>query len=167
MDEEEEDLDPRSPPSVISMDHVLPAGEPAEQPAGMTHSPSTYVVQFQTRNPIWRLSPWHNGSTLYDSYELKAVTHQLNKAIQQASTAASSSPYVSHLKSPFCRQRLDSIYKQATKTQRRISGGQAPHDRNPSAGRARGFVTRLWKKLKQGLFRSKQKNESGSKASIE
>ncbi|PQQ20478.1 hypothetical protein Pyn_22277 [Prunus yedoensis var. nudiflora] len=35
-----------------------------------------------TLSPIWRLSPRHNGSTLYDSYELRAVTHQLNKAIQ-------------------------------------------------------------------------------------
>ena len=143
-------------------DVVLVAGDPAEQPAGVTSSsPSRHVVQFQSRNPIWRLSPWHNGSSLYDSYELKAMTHQLNKAVQQASAAASSSPYVSgHLQSPFCRQRLDSIYKQNTKNQKRISGGQAAIDRNPSAGpaSARGFVIRLWKKIKHGIFRSKQKN---------
>ncbi|KAM1427197.1 hypothetical protein ACFX11_019576 [Malus domestica] len=32
-------------------------------------------------SPVWRLSPSHNGSTLYDSYEFRAMTHQLNKAI--------------------------------------------------------------------------------------
>lgn len=168
--DEEEDSDPSSLGGVIVMGHA-----PAEQPAaGLTYSssspPSGHAVQLPTRNPFWRLSPWHNGSVLYDLYELKAVTHQLNKAIQQASAATaptSSPPFASHVNSPYCRQLRDSIYKQNTKMQRRISSGQVVAavacDGSPSAGGAKGFVTRLWKKLKQGFFRSKQKNDTGSK----
>lgn len=119
----------------------------------------------QTHAQFWTLSPKHDGSTLYDSFELRAITHQLNKAIQASNV--SSPPYLCHLKnSPCYRQQLGRIYKENAKTSRRASSSlpacavldkrMSMADTNEGSG---GFVTRLWKKVKQGLLRNEQKKD--------
>ncbi|KAM0982755.1 hypothetical protein ACFX2I_015602 [Malus domestica] len=121
-------------------------------------------------SPVWRLSPSHNGSTLYDSYEFRAVTHQLNKAIL-ASKASSSPLYMYCFNSPLYRQGLSRIAKESAKTPKRaITGDQKPPscatagDQKPSARPAgavtKGFVARAWRKVKQGFIKNKQKNEA-------
>lgn len=131
-----------------------------------SRTPQTHA-QFWTLSPIKNLkvSPKHDGSTLYDSFELRAITHQLNKAIQASNV--SSPPYLCHLKnSPFYRQQLGHIYKKNAKTSRRASSSLpacAVHDKRMSMADTNegsgGFVTRLWKKVKQGLLRNKQKKD--------
>ncbi|KAM1679245.1 hypothetical protein TB2_039134 [Malus domestica] len=118
-------------------------------------------------SPVWRLSPSHNGSTLYDSYEFQAVTHQLNKAMQ-ASKASSSRRYMYCFNSPMYRQGLSRIVKVRAKKPKiklcppRLScvatGDQKPSAR-PVGAVTKGFVARAWRKVKQGFFKNKQKNE--------
>ncbi|GAV57507.1 hypothetical protein CFOL_v3_01044, partial [Cephalotus follicularis] len=72
----------------------------------------------KTMNPFWWRSPWHNGSALYDSYELQAVTLQLNKAMH--GSTGSSPAFMCNLESVFCWQGPDRIYTQTAKTPRRI-----------------------------------------------
>ncbi|EEF47791.1 conserved hypothetical protein [Ricinus communis] len=110
--------------------------------------------------PTYRLTPRHNGSTLYDSYEFRAVTEQLNKAMQ--SLNSSSPTFMSYLKSPFYSHRLDSIYKENSETQKRIMCSrinQRYSDKKASRKGSRvmsgGFASRLWKKIKEGLLWSK------------
>ncbi|PQQ20470.1 hypothetical protein Pyn_22269 [Prunus yedoensis var. nudiflora] len=119
-----------------------------------------------TLSPIWRLSPRHNGSTLYDSYELRAVTHQLNKAIQ--ASKASSPHYMYCFNSPFYTQGLSRVSKQNVETPKRIlcqqqlSCAAATADKKPSTRPPRaasmGFVTRAWRKVKQGFLKNKPGN---------
>lgn len=120
------------------------------------HQPHTI-----TASPIWRLSPRHNGSTLYDSFELRAVTQQLNRAIQ--GSKASSSPHYMHcFNSPFYREGLDRIRKASIKTPKRILCSQVScattRDRKPSTGSTKGFVSRAWNKVKEGFVRNEQRN---------
>ncbi|KAM3751310.1 hypothetical protein ACB098_04G099300 [Castanea mollissima] len=135
-----------------------------KQASSMT--PQTHA-QFRTLSPIkkLKLSYTHDGSTLYDSFELRAITHQLNKAIQASNV--SSPPYLCHLKnSPFYRQQLGHIYKENAQTSQRASSSLPAHavldkrmsmaETNKGSG---GFVTQLWKKVKQGLLRNKQKKD--------
>ncbi|TQD76948.1 hypothetical protein C1H46_037514 [Malus baccata] len=77
-------------------------------------------------SPVWRLSSSHNGNTVYDSYEFRAVTHQLNKAI--LSSKASLSPlYMYCFNSPLYRQGLSCIAKRKAKTPKRaITEDQKP-----------------------------------------
>ncbi|KAG8388741.1 hypothetical protein BUALT_Bualt02G0156800 [Buddleja alternifolia] len=105
-------------------------------------------------SPIWKLSPKHNTSNLLDSYELQAITKQLNRAIR-ASKGLSSPRSGFYLKSPFSLNRVNRIYKENTKTCKKIScskqnGGEST---NVNVKGTRGFVLRLWKKVKQGLAR--------------
>ncbi|KAH6807743.1 Avr9/Cf-9 rapidly elicited protein [Perilla frutescens var. frutescens] len=105
---------------------------------------------------IWKLSPKHNGSNLLDSYELQAITRQLNHAIRASNSP--STPRSFHLKSPFYLHRLDRIYKQNSKTSKKIStskkNGGVSESRTEAKG-TRGFVLRLWNKVKCGLVRGK------------
>lgn len=132
-----------------------PRGSPTS-----TDSPAEKQLSM-TLNPIWRISPRPNGSTLFDSYELQAVTHQLNKAMQGTT---GSPTYINYIKSPFYRQRLGQIYKENAKTPKKIVCSQAPFsdiDRKVNMrASTRGFVARLWKKVKKGLLRNNQKNYS-------
>ncbi|KAL9684962.1 hypothetical protein QQ045_022406 [Rhodiola kirilowii] len=102
-------------------------------------------------NPMWSLSPLHNNgrSTLYDSYELEAVTRQLNKAIIQASSARLvSSPLLGlYLRQNASCSRPTSIMR----SKRESLTGES---RTTGAS----FASRLWKKIKQGIF----KNQNGS-----
>lgn len=113
---------------------------------------------------INKLTLQHEGSTLYDSFELRAMTRQLNKAIHGSNLP--SPPYIRHLNSPLYRLRLDRIYKESAKTPRRISCSQSTDAVvNKRTGMkyttvdTGGFVTRLWKKVKQGFLRNKQRKE--------
>lgn len=115
--------------------------------------------------PVQTLSPHHNGSNLLDSFELRAVTRQLKKAMLGSS--GSSPIYLNRINSPFYRHRLDCIYTEHAKTPRRIICSKTSEDnlsRKVSARGTRlasgGFVTRLWKKVKQGLLWNKQRKKS-------
>ncbi|CAK9147993.1 unnamed protein product [Ilex paraguariensis] len=121
---------------------------PTEKPPG--RAPTTFVLSPMT------LSSSHNGSNLYDSYELQAVTKQLNRAMQ--GTNGSLSPYSFYLKSPFYRHRLDRIYRDNTKTHKRISCSGLDNRALDSKAYARGmkgFGVWLWKKVKRGFARNK------------
>lgn len=115
-----------------------------------------------TMSPICSLSPNYKGSALYDSYELQAVVHQLNKAIQ--GSKAFSPPYIYNLKSPFYRKGLNRIYREnkespKTLTCSNLSSATTLDSKSSNTGAwvvTRGVVTRLWKKVKQGLLRNKQ-----------
>lgn len=112
--------------------------------------------QPRTMNPTLRFSPRNNGSTLYDSFELQAVTEQINKAIQGSKMF--SSPYLCSFSSPFYQQRLDRIYRKGTKTPKRISCPRISCkilddklSNKGAVGVTRGVVTWMRKKVKQGL----------------
>lgn len=130
--------DQRSPPSL-----TLPS---AEEELAMT--PAPYIYIHTTRTP-WKLSPSKGGSTLYDSYELRAVTQQLNRTIQGSQVMYS--PCASHTKFtyPF-RACLDRVYKENTRTPKRVTGavavGSTMGDDINLKGR-RKFMPYLWKKL--------------------
>ncbi|KAG2679405.1 hypothetical protein I3760_11G049100 [Carya illinoinensis] len=119
-------------------------------------TPPTHA-NFQTLNTIKRLNPGHqDNNTLYDSFELRAMTHQLNKAIQGSNV--SSPPYMFHLKSHFCRKNLARIYKKGAKSSQLISYSPSTHARTRTmsngAGTIGGFVSRWWKKIKRGFLRN-------------
>lgn len=105
-----------------------------------------------TINPIWKFSPTDkaHGSNLYDSYELQAVTKQLNRAIH----GGPFSPYSYYLKSPFCRKGLNRIRRENANTPKTISCARLDGDLKASTRATRGFVLRLWKKVKHGFVRS-------------
>ncbi|CAJ1944171.1 unnamed protein product [Sphenostylis stenocarpa] len=127
-----------------------------------------------------RINIEYNGSDLYDSFEFKQMILQLNEAIQTSKASsptyqemahklnkaiqgsnASSPAYVFHINSPFYRRHLKRIYKQNTKTPRRISSPKVPDKRACTGGtRERGFVSRLWLKVK-GLLGKKHESEEG------
>lgn len=121
---------------------------------------STTYFHFQPLTPIWRLSPCNSGSTLYDSYELRAVSHQLNRALQ--GSQAPPSLYFHPSNSPFhnpYRRCLDHMYRENAKTPKRITGSQLVGetvDAKPSSQSTRGFIPQLWKKLKRTFLRSKK-----------
>ena len=127
--------------------------------------PTTHT-SIHTIRPICGISPNYKGSALYDSYELQAVVHQLNKAIQ--GSKAFSPPYVYNLNSPFYRKRLNRIYRDKKESPKRLTcsnlSSATTLERKTSNGGpwvvTRGVVTRLWKKIKQRLLRNKQSNES-------
>ncbi|KAL1541670.1 Avr9/Cf-9 rapidly elicited protein [Salvia divinorum] len=106
-------------------------------------------------SPVWKLSPKQHGSNLLDSYELQAITRQLNHAIRVSN--GSSTPRSFHLKSPFYLHRLDQIYKENSKISKKISStnksGRASRSRTEAKG-TRGFVLRLWNKVKCSLVRA-------------
>jgi len=122
-------------------------------------------AHFWTVSPINKLTLQHEGSTLYDSFELRAMTRQLNKAIHGSNV--SSPPYIRHLNSPLYRLQLDRIYREGAKTPRRISCPQSTNavvDKRTGGMKysgvdTGGFIMRLWKKVKQGLLRNKQRKE--------
>ncbi|KAI4335922.1 hypothetical protein L6164_014518 [Bauhinia variegata] len=100
----------------------------------------------------------YDGSDLYDSFELREITYQLNKAIQGSN--ASSPSYPLNLNSPFYRHQLNRIYREGAKTTKRISHQQIPDKSACRSGTAvAGFATRLWMKVKQGLQGHKQDSD--------
>ncbi|KAK7265846.1 hypothetical protein RJT34_33470 [Clitoria ternatea] len=130
-----------------------------------------------TRRPNFQ----YNGSDLYDSFEFKQMTLQLNEAIQTwkgsspsyqemtqkvnkviQGSNASSPAYVFHLNSPFYRRHLNRIYRESTKTPRRISSPQLTDKRACRREiKEQSFVTRLWLKVKRGLLGKKHETEEG------
>ncbi|KAK7388885.1 hypothetical protein VNO78_23712 [Psophocarpus tetragonolobus] len=132
--------------------------------------------------PKGRLNIEYNGSDLYDSFEFKQMTLQLNKAIQTSKESSptykemrhrhklakanqgpngSSPSHMFHLSSSFYQHHMKRIYRENTKTPRRISSTKVPEKRERTGGtREKGFVTRLWLKVK-GLLGKKHENEEG------
>ncbi|KAJ1421835.1 hypothetical protein SESBI_13473 [Sesbania bispinosa] len=133
-----------------------------------------------------KLNFQYNGSDLYDSFEFKQMTIQLNEAIQTPNASspasqemkhklnkaiqgsnASSPAYVFHLNSPFYRRQLNRIYRESNRTPRRISGPQVQDKQACRRGTRekgvteKGFVTRLWLKVKRGLFGKTHESEEG------
>lgn len=144
--------------------HTCPTSMEVPEEKQLSLTPPTHA-HFWTLNPINKLTPQHEGSTLYDLFELRAMTRQLNKAIH-GSNVSSPPPYIRHLNSPVYRLGLDRIYRESTKTPRRIScspSANAVIDKRMGMKHTRvdtgGFVTRLWKKVKQGLLRNKKRKE--------
>ena len=131
--------------------------------------------------PTRRHNFQYNGSDLYDSFEFKQMTIQLNEAIEKSNasspacqemkhklnkavsgSSASSPAYVFHLNSPFYRHQLNRIYKKSNKKPRRISCPQVADKQACASGtREKGFVTRLWLKVKKGLLWKKHESEEG------
>lgn len=137
----------------------------------LTVTPPAHA-NFWKVNPIRKLSLRSNGSTLYDSFELRAMTHQLNKAIQGSSM--SSLPYMHHLKSAsWCRQ-IERINSKSTNTSGAISCTQSTHaflderkTRSCSAGRG-NIISRLWKKVNKlcgGTSRGRKENQISNRGS--
>ncbi|KAK7292178.1 hypothetical protein RIF29_07934 [Crotalaria pallida] len=123
-----------------------------------------------TRRPNFQ----YNGSDLYDSFEFRQMTQQLNKAIQTSNASspahhlnkairgsnASSPFYVFQLNSPFYQRQLNRIYREnSTPPPRRILGPRAPDKQACGIGTTeKGFVTRVWLKVK-GLLKNKNESE--------
>ncbi|WCJ35872.1 hypothetical protein M5689_017099 [Euphorbia peplus] len=105
-------------------------------------------------NSMFRLSPQHNGSTLYDSYELRAVTDQLNRAMQNLNSTSPS--FMTYLKSPFYGRRLNRIYKENGKTQKLLFKDCSHICDGERTNKIGGLIRRLWKKVKRGLISHKQ-----------
>ncbi|KAL9156083.1 hypothetical protein ABFS82_09G049200 [Erythranthe guttata] len=112
--------------------------------------------------PIWKLSPKHNvvvsssSSNLLDSYELQAITKQLNRAIRASN--GQSAPRSPRLLSPFYLHRLDRIYKQNSNKSKKISSSKRNSESTTEVKGTRGFVLRLWNKVKQGFLRGNKFN---------
>lgn len=150
-----------------------------------THSSSSMekLDKEEIEAPTKRINFQYNGSDLYDSFEFTQMTKQLNKAmlVSNASSPASqemkhkfnkaihglnaSSPTYafhlnSHLNSPI--YHLNHICRESNKTPRRISGPQVPVKQACGRGtREKGFVTRLWMKVKNGLLGKNSEGEEG------
>ncbi|GKV35545.1 hypothetical protein SLEP1_g43800 [Rubroshorea leprosula] len=119
-------------------------------------------ADFQPLNLFLKMSPRHNGSTLYDSFELQAVTCQLNKAMQMS--LASSPTYIRYLQSPLYSQRLDHIRKENANATKKVSYPQVTSTTGNRKARTKeteivtgGIVARLWKKVKHGVLKNKKK----------
>ncbi|KAK8323070.1 hypothetical protein V6Z11_A12G212600 [Gossypium hirsutum] len=146
-----------------------PSGKiPNETPLPFT---SPTYSHLRTLNPATRLSPRNNGSSLYDSYELRAVTYQLNKAMRQPS--GSSPAYLCYLKSPFYSQcnengsrhrsflmRCDRVTLKSENSRKVLCSHLTWATININARNrrtkevTRGFAAKLWNKVKQRLLRS-------------
>ncbi|KAJ0833944.1 hypothetical protein HanRHA438_Chr16g0738261 [Helianthus annuus] len=109
----------------------------------MEKSPPKHPPSIPTTTLI---SPTTPVSNLYDSYEFRAISKQLNRAIKGSNSPLS--PYSFYLKStPFYSKQV-----------RRICG---PNTRNrvlstkmEDSPRSKGFVWRLWAKVKGSFIRS-------------
>ncbi|KAJ6977308.1 hypothetical protein NC653_029269 [Populus alba x Populus x berolinensis] len=154
----EADVDPtrfiQQVPMEINEDLTM-EGHPS---GGATIIPPSHV-HLQTLKPILRGSPHVSGSILYDSYELRAVTNQLNQAMQGYNGSPN---LLSFLKSPLYSQRLHRIYRQNSKSPKGITYPKLAHvsfDRKASStctkSASGSLVSRLWQKVKKGLSRTK------------
>lgn len=133
---------------------------------------STYLVKKTSKKkkiansqmsppPIEKANSSCNGSTLlYDSFELQAVTRQLNKAMAIGSTTAFSPTYLSYIKSPFYRQRLNRLHKENSKIPKieLQPANFETEDRRNKGKPTAGVVQKLWKTFKQRLQRYKKAN---------
>ncbi|WOH05329.1 hypothetical protein DCAR_0624745 [Daucus carota subsp. sativus] len=106
-----------------------------------------------TQSPIWKLTPGNSSSkmsNLYDSYELQAVSKQINRAIRGSKSPLSPYSYYINL-TPYCSRRS------SRPTTKRICYPQSEsRTLNPkmnSKGNG-GLFSRLWKRIKSGLTNS-------------
>ncbi|CAL1411792.1 unnamed protein product [Linum trigynum] len=86
----------------------------------MASSPSPPPPQIRTHQSIVKLSPRYDGSIIYDSYELRAMTCQVNRALQGLKWSSPHPAYVTHkgcIVGPraACREYIGRLWKKATK----------------------------------------------------
>ncbi|MCE0481166.1 hypothetical protein HAX54_038665 [Datura stramonium] len=121
-------------------------------------------------SPLFRISPRHNGSDLYDSFELQAVAKQLNRALVKASAESSSPTTSAVLNSPFYSKCLGVVYKQNAKASRRISCSQIRNEEvenRADCGSTRiNIFLRFWNMAKQGFLRGKRNPCSNSQVHL-
>ncbi|KAL7616795.1 hypothetical protein Lser_V15G00553 [Lactuca serriola] len=88
-------------------------------------------------------------SNLYDSYEFRAISKQLNRAIKGSNNDSPLSPYSFYLKSatPFYSKQVKRIC--GTTTNKRVPSLSLKTHQDSSQPRAKGFVSRLWAKVKR------------------
>ncbi|KAG9439825.1 hypothetical protein H6P81_019990 [Aristolochia fimbriata] len=123
--------------------------------------PTTNHLQAQPLTPSWRFSPWHEGkgSTLYDSYEFRAVTKQLNQVLQ--GTEITKTPCPSYIRSSYpLRRCLSRLYKENAKAPRQVTcpvvnASQLQRQTCNRKGR-RSIIPRLWKQLRKNFLRSNE-----------
>lgn len=147
----------------------------------MSLNSSMEIAEKEVRTtPTGKINIQYNGSDLYDSFEFREMTHQLNNAMQISPSPAyqemrkkyqmnkaiqgpnaMSPSYLFHLNSPLYRHRLNRIFKESARTPRRISGQKAADKGAGRRGtRVKGFVARLWMKVKQGLMGNNQESDA-------
>lgn len=103
----------------------------------------------------------HNGSELYDSFELQQVVKQLNLAVVKASAEASSPITSALLNSPFYIKCLGRTCKLNVKASRRISFPQIRNGggvQNRVHCESKSIFQRFWNIAKQGFLRAKRTN---------
>ncbi|KAI3736857.1 hypothetical protein L2E82_26844 [Cichorium intybus] len=96
------------------------------------------------------ISPTTPVSNLYDSYEFRAISKQLNRAIKGSNSPLS--PYSFYLKSatPFYQKQVRRICgTTASTTKKRV-----PCLKTQDSPRPKGFVSRLWAKVKGRFIQS-------------
>ncbi|KAL4184344.1 hypothetical protein AMTRI_Chr10g225130 [Amborella trichopoda] len=90
-------------------------------------------------------------SVLFDSYELKAVSHELNRALRRAQGLASPYPYMPHGKSTFTSYTrcMGFLYGRQGKARKQVTYKMARSEKSVSqvGEKAQGLWPRLWKKL--------------------
>lgn len=124
------------------MDNAPTHQKPAKSPPAITQS------------PIWKLTPGNNSSkmsNLYDSYELQAVSKQINRAIRGSKSPLSPYSYYMNL-TPY-RSRQSSCL-----TTKRICYPQLEsktHNPQLNCKGNRGILSRIWRRIKARLANSK------------
>ncbi|PHT46277.1 hypothetical protein CQW23_15435 [Capsicum baccatum] len=107
-------------------------------------------------SPLFRFSQ-HNGSELYDSFELQAVAKQLNRALVKASAQSSSPTTCAVLNSPFYTKCLGGVYKKNVKVCRRISCSQSRNNDGAvekyGSRKINSVFLRFWNMAKHGFLR--------------
>lgn len=107
-----------------------------------------------TQSPIWKITPGNNSSkmsNLYDSYELQAVSKQINRAIRGSKSPLSPYSYYMNL-TPYCSKRSSCL---ATKRIRYPQLESKTHNPKMNSNGNRGTFSRIWKRIKAGLANSK------------
>ncbi|KAL8098100.1 hypothetical protein AgCh_031025 [Apium graveolens] len=106
------------------------------------------------QSPKWKLSPGNNSSkmsNLYDSYELQAVSKQINRAIRGSKTPLSPYSYYINL-TPYSSRRSSCL------TTNSICHPQLEtitHDQHLNCKGNRGILSRIWRRIKAGLANGK------------
>lgn len=119
-----------------------------------THQKQVKSPPAITQSPIWKLTPGNNSSkmsSLYDSYELQAVSKQINRAIGGSKSPLSPYSYYINL-TPYCSKRSSCL------TTKRICHPRLEcrtHNAQMNCKGNGGILSRLWKRIKAGLTSSK------------
>ncbi|KAM7267318.1 hypothetical protein ACFE04_009484 [Oxalis oulophora] len=106
-----------------------------------------------TVNVLWQLSPRQSGSTLYDSYEFRAMTNHLTKAIQKQATSTGNSSTINIYDD---QQKADRNWMYQEKSKRSVKKimcsdiscvTETDNNNNSFTRRSsKGFAARFWRK---------------------